>query len=144
MGGVGLDVEVSSSGGLEEFEEALRALASPAAMQDFYDEAGAACADLVRQGFAQSRAPNGTPWRPTKAGNPPLVRTGAMAGSVEHVVTGNGFQIIITDPKSVFHQRGTSRGIPARPMLPEGSLPPAYAAEIERVWREHFNNVLGS
>ena len=67
----------------------------------------------IAQGFKQSADPDGTPWKPTKAGNPPLVQTGALARSV--VVQAQGLRVIGESRSSgaAVHQRGATLGVPA-------------------------------
>lgn len=90
---------------------------------------------LVREGFARSQAPDGTVWRPLKSararGRRPLLKTYALrdAATAAEVHAG-GFTITTTSYGS-FHQDGTRR-IPARPFFPGRTLPPAWAARMER------------
>lgn len=127
---------------LAEFAEMLEDLGSDESREEFAEECGRELTELVKQGFESGRAPSGAPWAPTKRGNSPLVDTGALAASPDFTADADGFTLRITDPKAVYHQRGTSRGIPARPMLPEGNLPPEWAERVRAIFARHVRKRL--
>ena len=87
----------------------------------------------VDLGFEQSQDPAGHPWAPLK-GRPgkPLVRTGDLRRSFGSEVQGKGVVIGSALRFAGYLQEGTSR-IPARPMVPEGELSPAWARALEDV-----------
>jgi len=87
-----------------------------------------AMAALGRQGFQQGRSPEGATWAPTRAGNPPLRRTGALERAVQARDTGSGFSFSVPSPGG-FHQSGTRR-MPARPFLPVRGLPARWLARL--------------
>lgn len=58
----------------------------------------------------------------------PLLRTGAMRDSIKHEVRPLEAIIGATDPKMAFHEFGTSRGVPPRPVLG-----PALYRNLEKV-----------
>lgn len=109
-----------------------------------YQDACKACAEavkpLVEAEFAGSHDPHGVPWKPTVRGNQPLIDTGAMAASV----TADGLAITVTDWKAIFHQHGTRRGIPARPMLPNGHMPPDWVAACQAAVTAMITKRIGS
>jgi phage gpG-like protein len=84
---------------------------------------------LVADGFSQSRSPDGKTWAPTRSGGKPLIKTGALAGSISVTAGAGGIQVRAASPYAAFHQHGT-RWITARPFLPEGKLPPLWAGLI--------------
>lgn len=104
----------------------------------------AEASDLVAEGFRQSTAPSGSPWRPlakARARNrrrgdvgKPLMDTGRLRASVTAAprISGDGF-VITADPiYAATHQYG--RGpIPARPFLPVPDLPASWAVRLRDV-----------
>jgi phage virion morphogenesis protein len=46
-----------------------------------------------RRIMSEKTAPDGSPWQPNQAGTPILVQTGALHGSITHLVTGDETQI---------------------------------------------------
>ncbi len=126
-----------SDGGLDAYLAKLQALANGDWKAPVAEAAGAACNELVKQGFTDGKAPDGTAWAPTKAGNsPPLTRTGTMAASPEATASGDGFELTVADP-AIYHQA-------TRPMLPEDDLPPAYSEAIQGAFKTHLEEVFGS
>lgn len=113
-----------------------------------------ACAEegrlLVEQGFEAGKAPSGAPWAPVRRGGQPLRDTGRLLASLTPQVTGSGFVIETTVAYADVHQRGAtisskkgrSMGtpkagwfgvrvtIPARPFLPEDSLPGPWEVRL--------------
>lgn len=138
-------LHVSSNGGLEAFAAKFQALASGKFQHQVSEAAGNEIKGLVEAEFRSSTDPYGRSWTPTKAGNTPLIgKTKNMSTSVDMKVLGDGFLIIVTDWKALFHQAGTVRGIPARPMLPvNGSMPPAWRTVIENAVRAQLHAALG-
>jgi phage gpG-like protein len=97
--------------------------------------------DLVKQGFDASAAPDGAEWEPTVAGNKPLAGPTGNLKSGWHPKSVGGDSVTVGP--SVFyaaiHQGGTNRAgrgrrnrIPARPMVPDGDLPPKWQDKLER------------
>lgn len=100
--------------------------------------------ELVRSAhrrFLASRGPNGAAWKATKAGNKPLIRTGALMRSIRYDVARRKVTIGSPLPYAAIHQFGGKAGrrgqtrIPARPYLVDrsGRLDRGDAEMIERV-----------
>lgn len=139
-------VEVSDSGGLDEFAAKLARLTSQDAINRINDAAGAAVKDRVDLEFQRGEDPYGNAWLATRAGNsPPLTGpTRDLRGSVRYEVTGKGFLILVTDWKAIFHQGGTRRGLPARPMLPvNGALPAQWSYAMDLAVKAELEAILG-
>lgn len=83
-------------------EPQLRALAPTLAKQ-----LGAAAIKLLADEFKQGRDPYGAAWLKTKRGNPPLRRSGRMAGSVTAQPNGDTVKVTIGTTYAVYHQDGT-------------------------------------
>lgn len=114
-------------GALQQFERRLGSVAKSGARASSKALAGEATA-LARQGFKQGRSPEGAAWAPTKAGNQPLRRTGALERAVQARDTGSGFTFSVPSPGG-FHQGGTRR-MPARPFLPARGLPARWLVRL--------------
>lgn len=129
------DFAISSTGGagVASYLEKLRMLASQGHRADMHEAAADAVKPLVVADFKNSTDPYGAAWKPTKLGNSPLIGpTRDLSTSVRVEPTTDGFIVMVTDWKAIFHQAGTKH-IPARPMLPVGGkMPPAWRAAIER------------
>lgn len=121
--------------------------AGPEAMRNAVAAITADAVDLVAEGFKQSRAPDGAPWRPLararrrnkKKGDrgKPLMDTGRLRASVTTAtsITADGFTIGSNLVYAATHQYG--RGpIPARPFLPVPELPAAWLRRFEEIARE--------
>lgn len=114
------------------------------------DEIGDALVENVRQRFARSKGADGRAWQRTKAGNKPLVRTGALRDSVTHTVSRNKVSIGSSLPYAAIHQFGGRAGrggmsrIPARPYLPGagGDVAPEDRADIERIIRAFISRAI--
>jgi phage gpG-like protein len=114
-----------------------------------------ACAEegrlLVEQGFEAGRAPSGAPWAPVRRGGQPLRDTGRLLASLTPKVSSGGFVIETAVAYADVHQRGATisskkKGrslgtpkagwfgvrvtIPARPFLPEDSLPGPWEVRL--------------
>ena len=142
------DFEITSSNGegLAAFAEKLRQLEKQDAINRINDAAGAAVKDRVDLEFQRGEDPYGNPWQPTVARNsPPLTGpTKELSGSVRYEVTGNGFLILVTDWKAIFHQGGTRRGLPPRPMLPVGgALPEQWSYAMDLAVKAELEAILG-
>lgn len=84
----------------------------------FLDDVGKRVALSVRSNFDQSRSPEGQRW-PALVREPerkPLIKTGALLGSVGHAVHPDYVAIGYEMPYGRFHQEGT-RWIPMRRFL---------------------------
>ena len=110
---------------------------------------------LVKSGFRSSTAPDGAPWAAVLRGGKPLRDTGRLGNSFTLDVTSRGFIIGTNVSYAGTHQSGArisaktakwltfrigkewarkkSVVIPARPMLPEGDLPPKWNQAFETV-----------
>ncbi len=95
--------------------------------------------DELGQNIAASRAPNGTAWKPTQAGNAPLASAGAALG-----VAAVGTKVIAAlRGVEARHHYGTVKGKVARPILPTSKLPPQIVALITRVAQRRFRLIMG-
>lgn len=89
---------------------------------------------LVRQGFVQSKAPDGSRWAPLKRprpGGPVLVRRGRLAAAAPfYLVDRSGFVMSAVDriaPYGRFHQSGApGANLPRRPFYPDEQLSPGW------------------
>lgn len=140
------DFEVSGTGGegLRELETKLAVLAGGSYRQVIHTDVASAVGNLVKQEFATGTGPDGKPWKPTQRGNQPLIgKTRDLSNSVNATPTSDGVRIEVTDWKAGFHQTGTRRGIPARPMLPDGKMPAPWRPVIREVVRAFFAQFFG-
>lgn len=62
-------------------------------------------------------------------GDTPLLETGALKASIEHVSSGSEGWVGTNDPKAAWQEFGTSRGIPPRPFL--GGAVMHYGDKVE-------------
>ena len=114
------------------------------------DEVGEALVENVKNRFNRSRSPSGKAWQPTKAGNKPLVRTGALRDSVTHSVSRNKVSVGSPVIYAPIHQfggmagRGHKTRIPARPFLSGygGELPSDDRRDINRIVRAFIANAI--
>lgn len=140
------DFELSSSsdGGLAEFAEKLRRLSTNAASNQINQAAADAVKERVELEFERAEDPYGNKWKDTVRGNHPLTgETRDLRTSVKVEITGKGFVILVTDWKAIFHQGGTRRGIPARPMLPVGGkLPDTWSYAMDLAVRGAIADIL--
>lgn len=93
-----------------DLKRQLRDLESPRTMQDLHNIAGRAASELVAQGFAQARDPDGVPWAPTKRRNPILVDSKALRDGIRWKADSRGLVIRTTgkaNEYAAFHQDGT-------------------------------------
>lgn len=89
--------------------------------------------------IAAGAAPDGTPWRPTKAGTTPL-RGAAKALKVRSV----GTVIVATlEGHDALHDQGRARGGVRRRVLPTSKMPQPIAAAVERVVTREFKATMG-
>ncbi len=82
-------------------EAAFRALAPALAKR-----LRAASLKLLADEFKQGRDPYGAAWLATKRGNPPLRKSGRMAGSVTAQPNGAEVKVTIGTTYAVYHQKG--------------------------------------
>jgi hypothetical protein len=78
----------------------------------------------ILEEFDQSRGPRGEPWpalKDPKAGHRPLVKTGKMRASTKVIADGLKLRGRVGRAANL-HQGGTSRGVPARPIVERGQL----------------------
>lgn len=68
---------------------------------------GAASLKLLADEFRQGRDPYGAAWLATQRGNPPLRRSGRMAGSVSAQPNGPTVKVTIGTTYAAYHQDGT-------------------------------------
>lgn len=127
-----LDITWQQSEAFSAFQNKLVSIGAGEQNYALNDALGGACTDLVRLGFQDGTDPDGNAWVETQAGNdPPLTGEGDLAASAAWEASDEGFTLLVNDWKAAFHQGGTSRGIPARPMLPQDTLPPLYLAVMQ-------------
>lgn len=132
-----------SNGGLDRFIRRVERVAAGRHKRPVADAVGEEAVKLVNYGFAAGQGPSGAAWAETEAGNRPLIGdTRALSTSAEYEASDDAVEIKVTDTKAIYHQGGTKRGIPARPMLPEGELPAGWRAPIEEAGAEALRKVL--
>jgi phage gpG-like protein len=129
-------------GPLQRFAAKLRR--SPAVVREAVTEMATEALRLVQESFDKEQSPDGRKWRPTKAGNRPiLVRTGRLRGGFTVSRGALGFTIINRVGYAVYHQGGTRRMV-ARPMLPkQGRLPAGWQRSINGKARAVFRRRFG-
>ncbi len=155
---IGLESVAAVLGQLADFDPA------PA-----YDEMGQYLVSEVQQLFRASTAPDGTPWKPSRraalAGGKTLVDRGHLRDSYTSEVTAEGLSVGSGDKRARIHQHGgvirpvsapylmfrgaddqfrrvKSVTMPARPVLPEGDLPPAWQDEVLDIVQAHVEDAL--
>ena len=107
-----------------------------------------AIAELVEHQFDLGVDPYGTPWAPLSPRTmakgrfaPPLTDTRALRNSVRVLpMPGAGISIVL-DPPGLIHQTGGSSGawrMPARPILPGKTFPPAWRRALDDAKRAAF------
>jgi len=142
------DFELSGSGGagLAAFAARLERLASGAAKPAMHKAVADAVKDMVVNEFRTGTDPYGNAWKATIAGNPPLIGPSKdLSTSVGTIITSDGFIIMVSDWKAIFHQGGTKRGIPARPMLPTRSaMPSKWRTAIKDAFNIYMQNAIGA
>jgi hypothetical protein len=95
--------------------------------------------DAINESISASRAPDGTPWKPTQAGTPPLKNAGAALG-----VAAVGTKVIAAlRGIEARHHYGNVRGKIARPILPGSKLPPQIVELVTRVAGQRFLLIMG-
>lgn len=151
-------VRLTSLTGLESF---LRVLSRSSTVHDLNNRAGKAMVEEVNRGFVQERAPDGTPWIPSRAaqreGRKTLHKSGRLQNSITWLADTRGVILKTTGAANKYadiHQYGGTRvnhhgasgrfarrsksvrtsssSIPARPFLPGTNLPPSYKKAINK------------
>ncbi len=110
---------------LYQLRDGFRAMASGEMQEEMLRDMSARGTELIQEGFAEQRAPDGNPWRPAARdyGHPLLNASGDMLGSAECTPgprdDGQGFQLTfaVQDAKAIWHQFGTFRGGPTSSAL---------------------------
>lgn len=91
---------------------------------------------LLAREFATSTDPYGRAWKPLKRkrrGGRVLVKTGALkAGTVARPLPGAGIGVELGASYGLYHQTGTRRGLPRRPILPDRGLPASWNEAVSR------------
>lgn len=130
-----------------------------------YDEMGQYIVSEITQEFRDGKGPDGTPWKPSRraalTGGKTLVDRGNLRDSYTSQVTADGLAVGSNDKRARIHQYGgvirprsapylVFRGadnqfhrvksvtLPARPVLPEGDLPPAWREEVLDIVQAHL------
>jgi len=89
--------------------------------------------------IAASRGPDGTAWKPTQAGNPPLA--GAAKG-LDVAAKGETVTATLSGVEAGHHY-GRVRGGVARPILPGSKLPPQIVDLVTGVATKRFRLIMG-
>jgi phage virion morphogenesis protein len=112
-------------------------------LQPLMEDIGAALERSTDRRFASEVSPSGEPWRSLSArtlarkrNNKILNETGKMRASLSYMADAMSVQVGFSDVKSRWHQFGTNRGIPPRPML---GLSDGDVQEIESLVTEHLS-----
>lgn len=159
MAGVAIEVT-----GLDSVLAALGRLANPP-MRAAFDEIGQYLVGEIQQLFRAGTAPDGTPWKPSlraqAEGGKTLVDRGHLRDSYTHDASNTELLVGTNDKRARIHQYGgeirplNARALhfvlpggrhvatqkvtmPARPMLPEGDLPPAWQDEVLDILQHHL------
>jgi phage virion morphogenesis protein len=114
------------------------------------DEIGQTIEDNIALLFRDAESPEGEPWADLKHRvGKPLNDTGRLKNSFTHNVSGNSVEIGTNVEYAITHQKGASKGqyaagvpwgdIPARPFLPDGSLPAAWEADVLDIIIDHLS-----
>lgn len=103
--------------------------------RDVMEELAGKAGDLVAEGFATGRAPDGSAWKPTQRGNSPLQgKTGRLARYASDVKpTARGLRVRTSLPYANVHLHGYG-AIPARPYLPSEDLSKLPVRWVSAVW----------
>jgi phage gpG-like protein len=113
--------------------------------RDMLREMGEAGVDLVHEEFAASHDPEGHRWEPLKNprrfGAGPLVKTGALQGSIRMRLTAEGFVLHTLKKYAPFHQHGT-RNMVARPFFPVGTPPTSWLTRFDQIADAHMRRLL--
>lgn len=121
---------------LGELADRIEALALDSFMTSVKRRVAVDTLGLVEREFRGSVDPDGAPWKPLKYRNGrPLVLTGAMRDSFTAVPIENGVRIQAGVDYAIYHQRGTAT-IPARRILPSGSLPQSWVDVINKAYTQ--------
>ncbi len=148
----GFTMEIIDTGAGIALRRAAEALDDPVPL---FDRIGNDLAEMARQGFVHGESPGGEPWAPLKfrAGQP-LRDTGRLMNSITHRVSRDYIEVGTNVKYAAVHQFGATirpkrgkflvfkpRGasnpifarevtIPARPFLPDETLPPDWLQAI--------------
>ena len=145
--------------GVAAVSAAIGGLVSEDVTRRAMDAAGVVLENLIREGFDRSKAPDGTPWaKLTSRSGQPLRNTGAtLLSTLTHITGVDSVEVGFGFRWAYVHQKGATIRpvkakrlrfvvggpgearkvvfarevkIPARPMIPEGRLPPDWADEV--------------
>ncbi|MCP3886462.1 MAG: hypothetical protein GY700_13530 [Propionibacteriaceae bacterium] len=95
--------------------------------------------DELEGNITASRAPDGTAWKPTLAGTPPLKNAAASLG-----VAAVGTKVIAAlRGIESRHHYGTVSGKIARPILPGTDLPSQIVDLVTRIANKRFRMIMG-
>lgn len=123
---------------LQEVIDGLRRLPKDAGRLAAPEVADALKEELAKD-VAAGQSPDGTPWKPTKAGDVPL------QGAMRHVnVSADGSVVLarLTGPEAK-HHKGTARGRIQRRILPTRNLPQPLVRAAKRILGAKFREILG-
>ncbi len=162
MAGVRIDVT-----GLDSVLGALGRLADPP-LRQAHDKVGQYLVSEITQLFRAGRAPDGTSWKPSLRARlqdgETLVERGHLRDSYTHNFDDSELVVGTDDKRARIHQFGgtirprnaralhfvlangqhiatRSVTMPARPMLPESDLPPAWRDEVLDIYSDHLAGV---
>lgn len=136
-----------------EVRKALQRLSAAAAdPRPALEAVGDKLYEITRNTFGASTDPWGRAWRPTKAGNRPLIGAGRFLSgpSLFHRVEGNAVTVGSSAIYAAIHQFGGQAGrgkkvtIPARPFLPitqSGELAPVAQRAVVEIVEEYLSSV---
>lgn len=112
-------LQVRGGAGFDKLQRQLSRVASRDAYAAVKKSIAAEAITQVALGFRNERDPYGDGWMPLKRRRGRILsKTGRLRRSFTAHVTSDGFKIGSSAHYSAFHQYGTRRGLPARPMLP--------------------------
>lgn len=107
--------------------------------EDIAEDIAPELRDEFEKNIAASRAPDGTPWKATQAGTPPLKNAAKALG-----VAAIGKKVVaVLQGIEARHHAGTVRGKIARPILPTKDIPEPIVKLIIRVAEKRFNLIMG-
>ncbi|MDF1583887.1 MAG: phage virion morphogenesis protein [Methyloprofundus sp.] len=115
------------------------------------DEIGAHIESEIDLLFRAAQAPDGTPWDPLKHRiGKPLNDTGVLKNSITHNADAHRVEIGTNVEYAITHQKGARKGqyaprvpwgdIPARPFIPEDSLPADWASAVLDIIGAHLES----
>lgn len=97
----------------------------------------------IKLGFAEGVDPEGEAWAPLKKRVGMILRDSGQLGRFRRTRSdAGGFTVATAASYGIYHQTGTSR-MPARKMVPEGTLPERYRRAFEEVEAAFVTKLFG-